>query len=86
MITYHNKPSGASMAKSLDAKEGFSMSKINERVLISVPDALKQVQIGRSLMYNAIKTRQIPSVRIGKRILIPADFINRLLAETEPKE
>ena len=62
------------------------MSKINERVLISVPDALKQVQIGRSLMYNAIKTRQIPSVRIGKRILIPADFINRLLAETEPKE
>lgn len=36
--------------------------------------------IGRTLVYDAIRRGDIPSVRLGRRILVPADALDRLLA------
>lgn len=37
--------------------------------------------IGRSGFYEALRRGQVPHARVGKRYLIPADFLERLLAE-----
>ena len=35
--------------------------------------------IGRSSVYDRIRDHTIPSVRLGKKILVPADALERLL-------
>ena len=39
--------------------------------------------IGRTLVDDAIRRGDIPSVRLGRRILVPADALDRLLADIE---
>ena len=36
-------------------------------------------QVGRSLVYDAVKRGELPSIRIGGKILIPGDALDRLL-------
>ena len=36
-------------------------------------------KLGRSALYNAIRRSEIPSVRIGRRILIPVAALDRWL-------
>lgn len=36
--------------------------------------------LGRSATYEAIKRGEIPSVRIGRRILVPREALERLLS------
>jgi excisionase family DNA binding protein len=50
------------------------------RKTISVPEAGRQLGLSRNGAYEAVKRGEIPVVRIGKRILVPADAIDRLLA------
>ena len=38
-------------------------------------------QIGRTLVYESIRNRRLPSVKIGGKILIPSDALDRLLEE-----
>ena len=52
--------------------------KVNSLTL-SVAEAGLQLGLGRSLMYEAIRSKQIPSIRIGRRILIPRVALERLL-------
>jgi len=42
-----------------------------ERLTFTVTEAAKLLGISRPAMYEAIRTNQIPSVRIGRRIIIP---------------
>lgn len=51
------------------------------RLVLSVEEARKQLGLSRGLMYEAVRTGQIPSVRIGRRILIPRAALERLLEE-----
>ena len=37
---------------------------------------------GRNTLYEALRTKQIPSVRVGRRILIPYDALSRMLPVT----
>jgi len=46
---------------------------------ISVEEAAIVLGIGRCTAYEGIHTGQIPSIRIGKRILIPVEQLERLL-------
>lgn len=41
--------------------------------------AAHQGMIGRSALYEALRTGAIPSVRVGKKYLIPSDAFGRLL-------
>ena len=46
---------------------------------VTVREAAKLLGIGRNLTYEAVKRGEIPSIRIGERILIPRAGIQRLL-------
>lgn len=51
------------------------------RQTLTVPEAGKVLGIGRSAAYEAARTGEIPTIRIGRRILVPAMALDRLLAE-----
>ncbi len=58
----------------------------HERPLLSVEDLLKAVPSwpgGRSSVYEAIKRGDLPSVRIGRRVLIPTAALRHLLCLDE---
>jgi len=56
-----------------------------EKRTYTIPEAAKVLGIGRSAAYEAARTGQIPTIRIGKRILVPAVALDRLLAGAEPQ-
>lgn len=45
----------------------------------SVEEARRLLGLSRGLMYEAVRTGQIPSLRIGRRILIPRAALEQLL-------
>ena len=61
-----------------------------ERIAVSVNEARRAIGLSRTSMYQAIRTGRIPSIRIGRRILIPVSSLAHLLdqagAETIPDE
>ena len=52
-----------------------------EPIVYSPDEARKLLKISRGLIYEAINTGRIPSIRIGRRILIPRSGLERLLNE-----
>ena len=50
-----------------------------ERLVYNVAEARKLLGLSRGLMYEAIRTGQIPSVKFGRRILIPKIALLRIL-------
>ncbi len=53
-----------------------------EKRTYSVPEAATVLGIGRSAAYEAARTGEIPTIRIGKRILVPVAALERLLADS----
>lgn len=56
----------------------------SERLAYSVSDAAAVSGIGRTTLYALIASEQLPSKKIGKRRLIPADGLRRLLGAEGP--
>ena len=59
-----------------------------EKLTYSVPEAAEILGIGRSAAYQGIRTGQIPSVKIGKRIIVPKVALQQKLqaaGQTNPK-
>ena len=50
-----------------------------ERLVLSVEEARKLLRVGRGLMYDAIRRGEIPSIRVGRRILIPRAALHKML-------
>ncbi len=48
--------------------------------LVSIPNAATALGIGHTLLFHLIKTRQIASIKLGRRTLIPVDEIERIIA------
>ena len=63
-----------------------------QKVALSVPEAGRALGIGRTAAYEAARTGQLPTIRIGKRLLVPVVALERLLtgavpaADTAPDE
>ena len=55
----------------------------SKHLVYSVAEAGERLGLSRGLMYEAIRTGQIPSIRIGRRILIPCAALDRLLEVNE---
>jgi excisionase family DNA binding protein len=51
------------------------------RLTYSVEEAAKLLGIGRNQAYEAARTGKLPSIRIGKRILVPRAALDRLLTK-----
>ncbi len=57
----------------------FGRSTMQKRTY-SVEEAAKILGIGRSAAYQAVRTGEIPAIRIGKRLLIPVQALEQLLS------
>jgi len=53
------------------------------RLVLSVEEARRLLGLSRGLMYEAIRTGQVPSVRIGRRILIPRHALEQMLGKAD---
>ena len=50
------------------------------RQTYTVPETAKILGIGRNQAYEAVRTKQLPSIRIGNRLLVPRAALERMLA------
>ena len=55
-----------------------------DKKTLSIPEAGKALGIGRSAAYEAARTGQLPTIRIGKRLLVPIVALERLLEQASP--
>jgi excisionase family DNA binding protein len=51
-----------------------------ERATLSVEEAAQRLGISRNHAYDAVKRGAIPSIRIGRRLLVPKAALERKLA------
>ena len=58
---------------------GVKMASEIATATYSIEEAAKLLGIGRNACYEAARTGQVPTVRIGKRVLVPKTALNRLL-------
>ena len=56
------------------------MTQKTEKLTMTVDEAAHALGLSRNSCYQAVETGAIPSIRIGKRILIPRFALERLLA------
>ena len=52
---------------------------MNERQTLKIEEAAKVLGISRNTAYDAVKSGQLPTVRIGRRFLVPKAALERLL-------
>jgi excisionase family DNA binding protein len=52
-----------------------------DKKTMSVSEAGKVLGIGRSAAYEAARSGQLPTIRIGRRILVPLVAFERLLEQ-----
>lgn len=52
----------------------------SQRYVLTVAQAAKKLGLSRPLAYQAVNNGQIPSIRIGRRILVPVAALEKLLA------
>jgi excisionase family DNA binding protein len=51
-----------------------------EKLTLTVPEAARLIGISRMTAYVAVREGTIPSIRIGRRVLVPRAALDRLLA------
>lgn len=51
-----------------------------QRATLTVDEAALRLGIGRNAAYDAVKRGEIPSIRIGRRLLVPVAALERMLA------
>jgi excisionase family DNA binding protein len=62
------------------------MNMRTKRLTMTIPEAAEKLGIGRNQGYQAAKAGQIPTIRVGHRILVPVSALeNKLLHATGPK-
>lgn len=51
-----------------------------EKLLVSITDAAKALSLGRTSIYELMRTGQLETLKMGRRRLITADSLRRLVA------
>jgi excisionase family DNA binding protein len=57
------------------------IEQIMAQPVATVDEAAKVLRIGRSMAYNAVKSGDIRSIKIGRRLLVPTAAIRELLTQ-----
>lgn len=55
-----------------------------ERQTLTVEEAARALGIGRGSAYEAVRRGDIPSIRVGRRLVVPRAALDRLLAAERP--
>lgn len=63
---------------------GLSLDELRSRASLTVEEAAATLGIGRSSAYAAVRSGELPHVRLGKRVIIPASAILRMLDADQP--
>jgi excisionase family DNA binding protein len=53
-----------------------------DRLTMSVEEAAMALGVSRGTCYEAVRTGQIPTVRLGRRLLVPVEALRALLRTT----
>lgn len=56
-----------------------AVAPVEDRLVFTVEEAAQLLGISRSFAYEAVQQGEIPSMRIGRRILVPKAALDRLL-------
>jgi excisionase family DNA binding protein len=59
---------------------GFQHHTVERATMPLWPDAGRRLGIGRAATYQAAKRKEIPTIRIGRKILVPVAALERMLA------
>jgi excisionase family DNA binding protein len=59
--------------------DALAVSPVEDRLVFTVEEAAQLLGISRSFAYEAVKQGEIPSMRIGRRILVPKAALQRFL-------
>jgi excisionase family DNA binding protein len=62
------------------------MATYGERATLTVDEAAKILGISRNSAYQGILTREIPHIKIGRRILVPKAALMRLLESSHQSQ
>lgn len=54
-----------------------------DQLTVSVTEAARLLGIGRGTAYECVRTGEIPSIRLGRRIVIPKRALEALLKRAE---
>jgi len=52
---------------------------IDSRLCVTVPEAAEMLGISRNFAYQLVREGKLPSIRFGKRILIPKVALEKML-------
>jgi excisionase family DNA binding protein len=64
-----------------------AIAPMGERLTLTVEEAATLLGISRAFAYEAVNRGEVPSIRIGRRILVPKVALERMLgAESTPSE
>jgi excisionase family DNA binding protein len=55
------------------------------QAVLTVEETARLLRIGRTLAFAAVRDGSIPSIRIGRRILVPRDALEALLQQGRPR-
>lgn len=77
-------------ALSIAAQEDFTVRRRvpfipeSERLTLTVEEAATLLGISRAFAYEAVRRGEIPSIRIGRRVLVPKAALQRLVDGDDP--
>ena len=57
----------------------------HEKLVLTVTEAAELLGISRGLAYELVRMGAIPSLRLGRRLLVPRVRLEELLASGEPR-
>ena len=63
----------------LALQEGFTM----EKLLVSITDAAKALSLGRTSIYELMRSGELETRKMGRRRLITASSLRRLVGEQD---
>jgi len=55
-------------------------TRASKRLTMTIPEAAEKLGIGRNQGYEAAKNGQLPTIKIGKRLLVPVTALENKLA------
>lgn len=54
------------------------------RLVLTIPEVAKALSIGKGLAYQMAAEGRLPTVRLGRRVLVPRAALERWLAGDQP--
>ena len=59
---------------------------MDDKLTLTVPETAKRLGIGKNLAYDAIQRGEIPSIRVGHRLLVPVAALEAMMRQAGSDE